>query len=650
MGIILTLFPAAIAAYVLKKKTADTYAITALVESCIIYLFGICGFLNAGLYVVLAATVISVPIAVIMLIFRIRRKEKFYSYDTFLLLLSIVFFAVMNYGRDVTSKDDMTFYTLSVKNYLYFGTMFSPYDTSIGTHPPLLRLWQLFAMKTWVGYSDSICLWANSVLFFAALLPIAGEIKEDRYHLRKTLLAFALFLSPMVVNANPYTTLGPDIFLGALLFAGIYHAFQYTRTDENWCLFASVTSLVALTLAKQAGFLFAVVGIWICLSMILGKSEGLTFVRKHKSISIYLIYLIPSLAVLSWYHLHLYFACMLAGTIGAFLLVVVESKWSEWFIDHKAYWIPVLLVGIVLVCGVLVWRIPQRAYPFRVLASHLEELFMPQDSQSQILPLTNGAIVLLSAVCWGIVRRRFCSDRDAEAKENSQFIAVFSKLIVGFVLTWLAFYVMFIVIIGPANQMGTIPIPRYLIPIPYTLAMFWLLFLVQHPSPKLSVESLLGCAIAAFLITGNSPDFLRDMADRHAAMRYYAFEDAGITLMPGDTVYFVDQVEEDKTRDRQFYSYMIPATSNFRRDYLLGAGSFTADLTSTSTGEAYTAAEWAAILTDYKYLYLQTYDDDFIARYGELFEDQQDIATGNVYYIRQVDSDTVKLSLAERRN
>ena len=35
----------------------------------------------------------------------------------------------------------------------------------------------------------------------------------------------------------------------------------------------------------------------------------------------------------------------------------------------------------------------------------------------------------------------------------------------------------------------------------------------------------------------------------------------------------------------------------------------------------------------YNYLYLQTIDDDFADRYGELFEDPADIAAGHAYYV-----------------
>ena len=181
-------------------------------------------------------------------------------------------------------------------------------------------------------------------------------------------------------------------------------------------------------------------------------------------------------------------------------------------------------------------------------------------------------------------------------------------------------------IIGPDRDYIENLIPRYLIP--WEVVVVFLFIHAFILTDKKATAKTYIIALALMFLISDSSVLLGDTFVKHKAREYNAFEEAGMTPPRWTMIYYVDEQYTYGYADREFFYSMFPARTNFV--YQMFGGSLD-ELTIS-------ADEFSDILlSEYNFLYLQSYSDEFTGRYGSLFENEADIEPESVYSVTEQD-------------
>ena len=259
------------ASAVCKKRFEDLLPLTCASIVLLLFLCGTLGILKAGVYLVLAISVLLWTCSIIYLLKKRSWKDFRECFVTPAFCLFAIAFVVLiytNYGMIAAEWDEFSHWADVVKAMVYiddFGTNPAAHST-FQSYPPGMSLFQYFFQKVYgiLNRGESFSEWrlyySYQIFFLSFLMPFLRELSFENFSVKRifTVITAAVlcFFGPMLIFNNIYIVILIDAFLGLMTGTGL--AMIFVRKNKDWCYDMYLCMNIAiLILAKDAGMLFA---------------------------------------------------------------------------------------------------------------------------------------------------------------------------------------------------------------------------------------------------------------------------------------------------------------------------------------------------------------------------------------------------------
>ncbi len=623
MGLICILVLAIALAVMFSKKIEETLAPAFLIIMGVMYVPALWIKLTGGYILAL----IICGASLLFVIYRyvtghIRLKDHLFTQGGLALLIYIVFFAYYSFHRDFSHPDELYCWGLMAKNMYYYDTLFSPLSTALSSdQPPILPLLNVFFARSVGSFSDSTCYFIQNMFTISLFIPVfakeRAKFEPARFFIILLMLPSFLVLSGL----EAFWLILGDMVLAALVCYCLICTVRLAQTQEKFYLGAMILALMSMCLTKRLGPVFASMCVFIAVPVLIRRSA--TYIRE-----LAIMMAAIAIATFSWFGINVYdvvpFAALAGGLILYYILTVIRD------VDER--YKNVLITGSVLVVagavfGYMILILGKDSYSYAVMARFMEDLF-GIGTEEGFISLSYGFYMIIAFTMAAVIRYAGAKGHIMEKDSRVDISDMFMWLGFAMIVYALFMLTMHIWQIGPMNNNLEGIIPRYLIPweIPVVFLIFYTLFVMRDDAGLISLV----IAFTVLLCISDSRELYRQLFAKHQCVGYNALSDAGIELTSDDMVYFIDEDNYFTYSDREFFYRMWPAKTNFIDQIFMG----NAGRVEFSAGELeQMVASDQYLGIPYNYLYLQTIDDDFADRYGELFEDPADIAEGHAYYV-----------------
>lgn len=254
----------------LCRKAKLPAAVTPLVTMCgagvVVYAAGL---LNIIWPVQLALYLAGPVLAVTCLV-----REKWQALRPFVCVSIALFLAaagatlLLERGRVIDNHDELAHWAIAAKTVVTEGRLPNMADTMVEfvDYPPAATLW-IKVVCDLVGFSDGSMLFAQSLLFLAAILAFA-PLCEKRWYAGAAVLGYGVYMACLSVA---WRELRVDGMLTALT-AGVWAVTAALRHEPKRALAASLPVLCFLAILKNSGMFFVVLGA-IPLMVLLVRAE-----------------------------------------------------------------------------------------------------------------------------------------------------------------------------------------------------------------------------------------------------------------------------------------------------------------------------------------------------------------------------------------
>ena len=248
------------------RKYEELLPVTGCAIVAVLFFFGVLGRLETGFWAVCA---LCAGLYLLALLRTARKKgwralaENLFTPGFFLFVLFQLVFAFCNYGRLLAHTDEFSHWGDIVKVLFQLGTFgtIPEADSLFGSYPPGMALMQYFLQMLSGSFSEWLLYYAYQVFGVTLFMPLCRRIKSGP--LGWLLFAAGVFCAPLLFFPAYYQTILIDGFLGLLAGAGICHLAWGDRKDPvrqlTLCLMVFL-----LVLTKDAGLLFAMVLALLC--------------------------------------------------------------------------------------------------------------------------------------------------------------------------------------------------------------------------------------------------------------------------------------------------------------------------------------------------------------------------------------------------
>lgn len=256
-----------------KRKWEETVGITLIIEGLILYLFGLLGYLQMGIYVIILFSMIAFSVSAIII-----NRDNLYLRDLlspgfwiFWLFFAIIVFANQNiwYGR----FDEYSHWGLAVKDMFYYNSFAKHIDTTVllPRYVPFATLIEYFYVYFNGMYSEDIVYIAFQVIMLSFSMILFNPIRKSKVTFCPLFLA-AICIPPIFFN-DISNCIYVDSLLGILtMYIWICY---YSRENTVFPKMQIILGLTALVLTKDMGLVlaglsaiaFALDAIWMKIKM-----------------------------------------------------------------------------------------------------------------------------------------------------------------------------------------------------------------------------------------------------------------------------------------------------------------------------------------------------------------------------------------------
>lgn len=248
-------------AMLMKRKIEELFCFSLCGIICVLYVFGLFGFLQAGLWVAIGACLAGIA-ALIWFIIRGRFKEVWARVVTPGALVFGIFLIVMYFGhkdRLFFSHDEFSHWGLALKNFWIANGIPNGMESStihFREYPPGITLLQYFWVKLAGSYNEADAFRATNLLILSALLPCMKDLRWKQWP-SILFLTVICTLMPIMFNSSAYATVLVDIPMGGLMV----YALMTCRTGErDWrSRLIACAALFVLPLIKASGSAVALI-------------------------------------------------------------------------------------------------------------------------------------------------------------------------------------------------------------------------------------------------------------------------------------------------------------------------------------------------------------------------------------------------------
>lgn len=614
-----------------KKAMAETIPLAVTAIAMVLYIVSRWCSLENTIY----AAIAFMLVAGVYVLYRLVRTPKELLQSVFTpgllgFLCLLVFFCMFDTGRGLVHSDDFTFWGYGVKYMYTYGVMYTP---NAG-YPPVPFLWMLLANRTWIGFSEGICIASMTMWGVSMLLPLYCEVRNSSCGILKWSLVTAFILVlPISLSIEAYDALTPDLLLSTATAYAVVYIYRFICNKSRFNFVCIWSGLFACTFSKRIGVVIAAL-----LIAVLAAAVKLQYNQKKTDLAVGAATAVLMAVYCMWPGQRAYavvpiLMCVFGWCVTRVIRLFISS-------GRKQDWIgaAVLLSGVFLVC-IAYWGIHHEdATP--IIRNYLSCLFSTNTSAiGSVIPISSGSFLLGTSlfIVWYIRRDPLeqLPEPTAEGKPAGNTLRHRYRLTMCAVLLMCAAYVIILGYlyfdIANSNEGFGIYIPsfeRYILPCYYSVIVLSVYYLMEHYSERIALSGL----AVSLLLLGNLSDFSYYMMGGVKPQQFYGFDKAGISLTEADKIYFVDEVDTSEiVRTGLAFIYdCMPAECDVEND-LYGTD-------EQPVRNSITAEEWGNILSEgYTYVYLQTLDNSFEEDYGELF-DGEEITTGAVYRVVVSDS------------
>lgn len=250
----------------LKRTSEEILPITAMGMVCLVFVFGVLGFLKAGVIACLAVAAVLYVLCGVHLIFKRQLRDFLRHLVTPGFVVFVLLFlglSLLNYGRLASSWDEFSHWVDIVKVMATvddFGTNPASHS-AFQSYPPGMSIFQYIFQKltVWFNRANTFSEWRVYVAYQVfSLIPMLPLLKKCSFRrpLHLVLTCVALFLTPLIFYQGLYNTVYIDPYLGLVSGAGLL--LVLLREKNDWVYHGLIWLYCAmLVLAKDVGVMFA---------------------------------------------------------------------------------------------------------------------------------------------------------------------------------------------------------------------------------------------------------------------------------------------------------------------------------------------------------------------------------------------------------
>lgn len=620
MGILLTWPVAAALSLKLRRRIEDTALIGIIIMTVIMLIPSLLFKLEIGLYAALFFGVICCVYLVIKF-FKSSNQLKDYIFTPggAAFLFFIMFFAVFSMGRGFSKTDEFGYWGHILKGFYKYDDI--RFYTTL--HPRTTILWEYFAEKTWIGYAESMAFWAVDVLLVSMLLPAFRFVNEERKLFDTLLLSVIVFLFPLSLWSFSWASIMPDAIIGISVGFVFVAAYEYIKTKDYVYAMQLFAGLYLLTTSKRIGILWASLAIF-----------SIVFVSRLDRSCLRVVAGLVCMDVLAyavWLGVSKY---LLLPPLAAVAGVVLVWGYKEHYRIITGKWFIALAALVFVAAGYIAAQ--------KLIYSNELNLSSTLNYCRGVFTTNNiafGQVIKLSMLSLTVLFGALLLYLRQKNEANHLIYCMGISVIFSSFIFNLCLWAQYSTAIVKANEGFGQYVPgfeRYVLGsffAPLMLMGYW--FLDKYG--KKFRYSIMALFIGMLLMTDVSyaSDYL---IDKQAPVKFYGFEDAGITLNEDDKIYVI---------------YEVPIDSNLDYSAAFGYGFFPAECISENefyliNGDAdkcITPKEFENILKDgqYDYVYIQTIDEHFVEIYGDMIEFDGVINSGTVFTVTEKDDGSVCL-------
>ena len=250
---------AAVIADMLKNKIDITIPISVMSIVLIIYPFGFFQKLSIGVWIVCAISVIAICYLIVKLILSIKNKNfkefaiRLFTPGIVVYFVLWVIFTLINKWRMLSVWDEFSHWGLVVKNMFIFDSYATNLETIVifREYPPFTAIFEYFFLRIKNYYLEGEIIIAMNVLYSSILLPVFNKIDWNKNILKILIYLPIIFVLPLCMYSNFYTTIYVDPILGIMM---AYILYTYFNADDDIVKYISIClGLISLPLIKAAG-------------------------------------------------------------------------------------------------------------------------------------------------------------------------------------------------------------------------------------------------------------------------------------------------------------------------------------------------------------------------------------------------------------
>lgn len=408
-------------AKIFNKKIDITIPISVMLIVLIIFPFGFFNRLDIGVYVVEAIATIALLYLIYKFIKSIIKKEvgKFFK-NLFtpglaVYMLFYIYFIYLNINRLFSSWDEFSHWGLIVKNMYIFNSYGTNPETivSFRDYPPFTAIFEFFSQKVVNSYSEGRIIIAMNLLYISMMIPILKNIEWKKGLCKLLIYIPIIFILPLFMYSNFYTTIYVDGLLG-IFMAYILYTYFSMKNDVTKHL-GICLGLISLPLIKSAGSGLAIFILIIILVDIIYQYKKSNHDKKlfHKN----LIYLL------------IYFISFIVGKFSWDILLVIKNT--------KPYW-DTNLVSIKNIINVITGK--GLEYQYITIKNFIKRFFLEQIGIG-FGSLTNFTILLVFILYSICIYRVYQKERKSECKRYIMVDILLAIFYILYIISLLILYV-----------------------------------------------------------------------------------------------------------------------------------------------------------------------------------------------------------------
>lgn len=616
---------AACLAKLLNKKIDITIPISVILIVLIIYPFGFFSRLDVGVYVVDIIAALSLIYLTYKFIRNIINKNIPEFFENLLTpglaayVLFYLFFIFINKDRLLSNWDEFSHWGLIVKNMFSFDTYGTNIDTTLNyrSYPPFTAIFEFFTQKVVNSYNEGRIIVAMNLLYISIILPIFRNIDWKKGLIKFLIYVPVVFLLPLCMYGNFYTTIYVDAILGLFM---AYVLYSYFSLEDGIAKHLSVClGLISLPLIKSAGAGLVIFALLIIFIDIIYQYKKITKDKKifHKKLIFLLIYVL----------------CFIIGKYSWEIHLILTNTTESWNTDG---------VSINNIFSLVTGKAD--TYQYTVIINFIMQFFL-RTIDFGLIKLTSFNILLIfilySAYTIYLVYRKKGGD------VYKSYILADIMLVIAYIIYMISLLILYLFTFSENEALQLASYARYsYIPLIGMFAFNTLIICDNLIEIKKNKINYIIVAIIVLLILSIVPMnriinfFVRNEVSIKNAkalrMQYSKIQEYKSVLNNEDMIYYISCGSNGFDFNVSNYE-MIPIKFASTLGYSLGPPRSDGDLKSRDVS----VEQFKSVLENngFTYVYIYKADELFKEKYAELFENKESIKDETMYKINITDDD-----------